>query len=129
VFCNNYKAKKTIPYDIIGIPFVSIHENLISLLVTISKKKRIRSAKESNNTIINTKKQQRLAEITVNKNQQDTDSIQNQAKLERLATRNRKKTPALRKQKSIRKNKTQLAKERLEAEITVVIDNSEAEAD
>jgi hypothetical protein len=46
-----------------------------------------------------------------------------------LATRNRKKTPALRKQKSIRKNKTQLAKERLEAEIVAAADNSEAEAD
>jgi hypothetical protein len=46
-----------------------------------------------------------------------------------LAARNRKKTPALRKQKSIRKNKTQLAKERLEAEIVIAIDNSEAEAD
>jgi hypothetical protein len=46
-----------------------------------------------------------------------------------LATRNRKKTPALRKQKFIRKNKTQLAKERLEAEITVAVDNSKTKAD
>jgi hypothetical protein len=46
-----------------------------------------------------------------------------------LAAYNRKKTPALRKQKSIRKNKTQLAKERLKAEIVIIIDNSEAEAD
>jgi hypothetical protein len=46
-----------------------------------------------------------------------------------LAAYNRKKTPALRKQKSIRKNKTQLAKERLEAEITVAINNLEIEAD
>jgi hypothetical protein len=46
-----------------------------------------------------------------------------------LATYNRKKTPALRKQKSIRKNKTQLAKKRLEAEITVAANNSETEAD
>jgi hypothetical protein len=56
VFCNNYKTKKIVSYDIIGIFFVPIHEDLISLLVTISKKKRIRSAKESNNIIINTKK-------------------------------------------------------------------------
>jgi hypothetical protein len=56
VFCNNCKAKKIISYDIIGIPFVSIHEDLISLLVTISKKKYIRSAKESDNIIINAKK-------------------------------------------------------------------------
>jgi hypothetical protein len=68
VLCNNYKAKKTTPYDIIGIPFVPIHEDLILPLATISKKKRIRSAKESDNTIINTKKQQRLAEITINRN-------------------------------------------------------------
>jgi hypothetical protein len=106
VLYNNYKTKKTIPCDIIGIPFVPIHEDLISPLVIASKKKRVRSAKESDNTIINTKKQQKLVEITINKNQQDTNSIQNQAKLEYLAAYNRKKTPALRKQKSIRKNKT-----------------------
>jgi hypothetical protein len=106
VFYNNYKAKKIVPYDIIGIPFVSIHEDLISLLVITSKKKCIRSAKESNNIIINIKKRQRLAEVVVNRNQRDTDSIQNRAKLERLATYNKKKTPILRKQKSIRKNKT-----------------------
>jgi hypothetical protein len=54
---NDCKAKKTVPYDIIGIPFIPIHEDLISPLVTISKKKYIRSAKESNNAIINTEKQ------------------------------------------------------------------------
>jgi hypothetical protein len=129
VFCDDYKAKKIVPCNTIGILFVSIHEDLISPLVTISKKKYIRSAKESNNTIINAEKQQRLAEITINKNQQDIDFIQNQAKLERLATYNRKKAFVLRKQKSIRKNKTQLAKERLEAEIVVTVDNSETEAD
>jgi hypothetical protein len=68
VFCNNYKAKKTVPCDTIGIPFVSIHEDLISPLVTVSKKKHIRSAKESDNTVINTEKQQKLAEIAVNRN-------------------------------------------------------------
>jgi hypothetical protein len=67
VFCDNYKAKKTVPYDTIGIPFIFIHEDLISLLITISKKKYIRSAKESDNIIINTKKQQKLAKITVNR--------------------------------------------------------------
>jgi hypothetical protein len=46
-----------------------------------------------------------------------------------LAACNRKKAPVLRKQRFIRKNKTQLAKERLEAEIAVVADDSEAEAD
>jgi hypothetical protein len=46
-----------------------------------------------------------------------------------LATRNKKKTPALRRQRFIRKNKTQLAKKRLEAEITAAADNSEVEAD
>jgi hypothetical protein len=46
-----------------------------------------------------------------------------------LAACNRKKTPALRKQKSIKKNKTQLAKEKLEIEIIVITDNSEAETD
>jgi hypothetical protein len=46
-----------------------------------------------------------------------------------LAARNGKKTPALRKQKSIRKNKTQLAKEKLKAEIAAAADNSKAEAD
>jgi hypothetical protein len=56
VFCNDYKAKKIVSCDIIGIPFVSIHEDLISLLVTISKKKYIRSAKESDNIIINIEK-------------------------------------------------------------------------
>jgi hypothetical protein len=68
VFYNNYKAKKIISCDIIGILFVSIHEDLISLLATASKKKRVRLAKESDNTIINTKKQQKLAEVTVNRN-------------------------------------------------------------
>ena len=56
VFYNDCKAKKTVPCDIIGIPFVPIHEDLISPLATISKKKHVRSAKESNNIIINTKK-------------------------------------------------------------------------
>jgi hypothetical protein len=46
-----------------------------------------------------------------------------------LAARNRKKALVLRKQRSIRKNKTQLAKERLEAEIAVAANDSEAEAD
>jgi hypothetical protein len=46
-----------------------------------------------------------------------------------LAACNKKKTLALRKQKSIRKNKTQLAKERLEAEMAVAADNSKTEAD
>jgi hypothetical protein len=106
MFCNDYKAKKIISCDIIGILFIPIHEDLISPLVTISKKKHIRSAKESNNIIINTKKQQKFAEIIINRNQQDTDSIQNQAKLERLATYNKKKALVLKKQRSIRKNKT-----------------------
>jgi hypothetical protein len=75
VFYNDYKAKKIVPCDIIGIPFVFIYEDLISPLVTISKRKHIRSAKESNNTIINTKKQQRLAEMAVNRNQRDIDFI------------------------------------------------------
>jgi hypothetical protein len=56
VFCDNYKTKKTIPCDIIGIFFIPIHEDLISPLVIISKKKCIRSAKESNNIIINIEK-------------------------------------------------------------------------
>jgi hypothetical protein len=67
VFCDDYKAKKIVPCDIIGIPFISIHEDLISPLAIISKKKHIRSAKESNNIIINIEKQQRLAEVVVNK--------------------------------------------------------------
>jgi hypothetical protein len=68
VFYNNYKAKKIISCNIIGIPFVPIHEDLISLLITASKKKRVRSAKESDNIIINIKKQQKLVEIAVNRN-------------------------------------------------------------
>jgi hypothetical protein len=68
VFYNNYKAKKIISCDTIGIPFVSIHEDLISPLAIVSKKKYIRSAKESNNVIINIKKQQKLAEVAINKN-------------------------------------------------------------
>jgi hypothetical protein len=75
VFYNNYKAKKIVSCDIIGIPFILIHEDLISLLVTISKKKYIRSAKESDNIIINIEKQQKLIEIVINRNQRDTDSI------------------------------------------------------
>jgi hypothetical protein len=46
-----------------------------------------------------------------------------------LAARNGKKTLALRKQRFIRKNKTQLAKERLKAEIVAITDDLEAEAD
>jgi hypothetical protein len=106
VFYNDYKAKKIVPCDTIGIPFVFIYEDLISPLATASKRKRVRSAKESNNTIINTEKRQRLAEVTVNRSQRDTDFIQNRAKLECLAACNGKKTPTLRKQRSIRKNKT-----------------------
>jgi hypothetical protein len=67
VLYNNYKTKKTVPCDTIGIPFVPIHEDLILLLAIVSKKKRIRSAKESDNAIINTKKQQRLVEVAVNR--------------------------------------------------------------
>jgi hypothetical protein len=67
VFCDNYKAKKIVPCDIIRIPFVFIHEDLISPLVIVSKKKRVRSAKESDNIIINVEKRQKLAEITVNR--------------------------------------------------------------
>jgi hypothetical protein len=68
VFCNNCKTKKIVSCDIVGIPFVPIHEDLISPLVTAFKKKYVRSAKESNNIVINAEKQQRLAKITVNKN-------------------------------------------------------------
>jgi hypothetical protein len=68
VFYNNCKAKKIIPYNIIGIFFIFIHEDLILPLVIISKKKHIRSAKESDNIVINIEKQQRLAKITVNRN-------------------------------------------------------------
>jgi hypothetical protein len=57
VFYNNCEAKKIVSCDIVGIPFIFIHEDLISLLATTSKKKRIRSAKESDNVIINIKKQ------------------------------------------------------------------------
>jgi hypothetical protein len=46
-----------------------------------------------------------------------------------LAAYNKKKTPVLRKQKSIRKNKTQLAKEKLKTKIIVIINNSKAKAD
>jgi hypothetical protein len=67
VFYDDYEAKKIVSCDIIGIPFVSIHEDLISPLATTSKKKRVRSAKESDNTIINIEKRQRLAEVAVNR--------------------------------------------------------------
>jgi hypothetical protein len=69
VFCNDCEAKKIVSCDIIGIPFVPIHEDLISPLATASKKKHVRLAKESDNTIINTEKQQRLAEVAVNRSQ------------------------------------------------------------
>jgi hypothetical protein len=68
VFCDDCKAKKIVPCDIIGIPFVSIHEDLISPLAIVSKRKRVRSAKESDNTIINIEKQQKLVEVAVNRN-------------------------------------------------------------
>jgi hypothetical protein len=67
VFYNDCKTKKIVSCDIIGILFVSIHEDLISPLVITSKKKHIRSAKEFDNIVINTKKQQRLAEVAVNR--------------------------------------------------------------
>jgi hypothetical protein len=129
VLCDDCEAKKTAPCDTVEIPFVPIHEDLVSPLATAFKRKRVRSAKESDNAVINTEKRQRLAEVAVNKSQRDIDSTQNRAKLERLAARNGKKAPALRRQRSVRKNKTQLAKERLEAEIGAAADDSEAEAD
>jgi hypothetical protein len=129
VLCDDCEAKKTAPCDTVGIPFVPVHEDLISPLATASKKKRVRSAKESDNAVISAEKQQRLAEVAVNRSQRDTDSTQNRAKLERLAARNGKKAPALRRQRSVRKNKTQLVKEILEAEIAAAADDSEAEAD
>jgi hypothetical protein len=106
VLCDDYKAKKTAPCDIVRIPFVPVHEDLISPLATASKRKRVRSAKESNNAVISAEKQQRLVEVAVNRSQRDTDSTQNRAKLERLAAYNGKKAPALRRQRSVRKNKT-----------------------
>jgi hypothetical protein len=39
VLYNNCETKKIIPCDIVGILFVPIHEDLISPLVIISKKK------------------------------------------------------------------------------------------
>jgi hypothetical protein len=129
VLYNDYEAKKTAPCNIVGIPFVPVHKDLISPLATASKRKRVRSAKESNNAIISAEKQQRLVEVAINRSQRDTDSTQNQAKLERLAAYNRKKAPALRRQRSVRKNKTQLVKEILEAEIAAAADDLEAEAD
>jgi hypothetical protein len=68
VLCNDCKAKKIVPCDTIGIPFIPIHEDLISPLVIASKKKHIRLVKESDNTIINTEKQQSFAEVAVNRN-------------------------------------------------------------
>lgn len=129
VLCNDCEAKKTAPCDKVEIPFVPIHEDLVSPVATASKRKRVRSAKESDNAVINAEKRQRLAEVTVNRSQRDTDSTQNRAKLERLAARNGKKAPALRRQRSARKNTTQLAKERSEAEMAVAADDSEAEAE
>ena len=67
MLCDDYEAKKTAPYDTVGIPFVPVHEDLISPLATASKRKRVRSAKESNNAIISVEKQQRLVEVAVNK--------------------------------------------------------------
>jgi hypothetical protein len=46
-----------------------------------------------------------------------------------LAAYNRKKTPVLRKQKSIKKNKIQLAKKKIKTKITVIVDNLEVKAD
>ena len=56
VLCNDYEVKKIVPYDIAGTPFVPIHEDLISSLATTPKRKRVRSAKESDNAVINTEK-------------------------------------------------------------------------
>jgi hypothetical protein len=67
VLCNDYEAKKTVPCDITGTPFVPIYEDLISPLATVPKRKRVRSAKESNNAVINTEKRQRLTEVAVNR--------------------------------------------------------------
>jgi hypothetical protein len=67
VFCNDCETKKIVSYNIVGILSVPIYEDLISLLATISKKKHVRSAKESDNAVINTEKQQRLIEVTVNR--------------------------------------------------------------
>jgi hypothetical protein len=68
VLYDDYETKKIVSCDIIRIPFVPIHEDLISLLVIASKKKHIRSAKESDNIVINIEKRQKLAEIAVNRN-------------------------------------------------------------
>ena len=67
MLCDDYKAKKTAPCDIVGIPFVPVHKDLISPLATASKRKRVRSAKESNNAVISAEKQQRLAKVAVNR--------------------------------------------------------------
>jgi hypothetical protein len=56
VLYNDYEAKKTVPYDIAGTSFVLIYKDLISPLVTAPKRKRVRSAKESNNAVINIEK-------------------------------------------------------------------------
>lgn len=129
VLCDDCEGKKMAHYDIVGTPCVPNHEDLVSAPATFSKRKHVKSAKESDNAVINAEKRQRLAEVAVNRSQRNTDSTQNRAKLERLAARNGKKAPALRRQRSVKKNKSQLAKERLEAEIAEAAEeDSEAEA-
>jgi hypothetical protein len=56
VLCDDCEAKKTAPCDIVRIPFVPVHEDLISPLATAFKRKRVRSAKESNNAVISAEK-------------------------------------------------------------------------
>jgi hypothetical protein len=76
-------------------PPIQIHEDLASPLAP--KRKRGRSAKESDNIAIDTEMRERLAEVSANRSQRALDSTQNQAIVEDLAARNGKEAPAKRK--------------------------------
>jgi hypothetical protein len=127
VLCDACVANKTAPPVTVREPLVQVQEDLVSPLA--SKRKRVVSAKESDNTVFAVEKRQRLAEVATNKSQREIDSTQNQAKLEKLVARNGKKAPSAGTQRPLRKTKAQLAKEKKEAEMAAAAEDSEQEAE
>ena len=107
MLCDTCEAVKTGSSATLKVPSVQVQEDLVSPLV--SKRKRIMSVKESENSVVRAGKQQRLAKVAATISQRAIESTQNQAVISNLASRNGKKAYAGSKQRTGRKTRAQLA--------------------
>lgn len=93
----------------------------------VSKRKRVVSAKESDNALLALEKRQRLAEVANNASQWDVDFTENQERLTNLAARNGKEASSASRQRPRRKTKVQLEKEKKDAEMAALSGDSDGE--